>query len=103
MPWGCSPARQAQLAARDDARKKYEEAINLLGRTRFAPQLARAHLLYGEWLRRQRRRREARDQLRTAHDMFDAMGLHPFAERRSIELRATGERARKREIGTPRS
>ena len=92
---------KAQLAARDDAGKKYEEAIDLLGRTRFASHLARAHLLYGEWLRRQRRRREARGQLKTAHDMFDAMGLNAFAERAGMELRATGERAPKREIGDP--
>ena len=74
---------------------------HLLGRTRAAPQLARTHLLYGEWLRRQRRRREARDQLRAALDMFDGMGLDGFAERARVELRATGERARKRELGTP--
>jgi DNA-binding CsgD family transcriptional regulator len=92
---------QALVADPNDARKKYEEALDLLGRTRFAPQLARAHLLYGEWLRRQRRRREAREQLRTAHDMFDTMGLDAFAERAGVELRATGERARKREVGVP--
>jgi DNA-binding CsgD family transcriptional regulator len=80
---------------------RYEEAIDRLGRAQTPPQLARAHLLYGEWLRRQRRRREARDQLRTALDMFDRMGLHGFAERARVELRATGERARKREPGTP--
>ena len=92
---------RALLAAPAEARQEYEEALHLLGRTRTAPQLARAHLLYGEWLRRQRRRREARDQLRTALDMFDAMGLPCFAERARVELRATGERARKRELGTP--
>ncbi|MDX6292332.1 MAG: hypothetical protein QOH50_1407 [Kribbellaceae bacterium] len=92
---------QAMLAEPAAARIRYEEAIDRLGRAQTPPQLARAHLLYGEWLRRQRRRREARDQLRTALDMFDRMGLHGFAERARVELRATGERARKREPGTP--
>jgi DNA-binding CsgD family transcriptional regulator len=92
---------RALLATPAEARQEYEDALPLLCRTRAAPQLARAHLLYGEWLRRQRRRREARDQLRTAHDMFDGMGLRCFAERARVELRATGERARKRELATP--
>jgi DNA-binding CsgD family transcriptional regulator len=92
---------QALLAEPASSRVKYEEAIERLGRAQTPPQLARAHLLYGEWLRRQRRRREGRDQLRTAHDMFDAMGLALFAERAAVELRATGERARKREAGAP--
>ncbi|MEK6438636.1 helix-turn-helix transcriptional regulator [Pseudonocardia sp. T1-2H] len=91
---------RALLATPTDARQGYEDALHLLGRTRAAPQLARAHLVYGEWLRRQRRRREARDQLRVALDMFDGMGLPCFAERARVELRATGERTRKREVGT---
>jgi DNA-binding CsgD family transcriptional regulator len=92
---------QALLADPDEAQPKYEEAVALLGRTSAAPQLARAHLLFGEWLRRQRRRREARDQLRHALGMFDGIGLDAFAERTRVELRATGERVRKREVGTP--
>ena len=70
---------RALLTGPAEARQQYEDALHLLGRTRAAPQLARAHLLYGEWLRRQRRRGEAREQLRTAHDMFNAMGLDAFA------------------------
>jgi DNA-binding NarL/FixJ family response regulator len=64
------------------------------------PDLARAHLLYGEWLRRERRRAEARDQLRTAHGMLEAIGMEAFAERARRELRATGETARKRADAT---
>ena len=74
----------------------YRESIEHLGRTPVRAELARAHLLYGEWLRRQRRRRDARDQLRAAFAMFDAMGMQAFAERARAELRATGERARPR-------
>jgi DNA-binding CsgD family transcriptional regulator len=92
---------RALLVGPAEARQDYEDALPLLGRTRAAPQLARAHLLYGEWLRRQRQRREAREQLRAALDMFDGMGLHGFAERARMELRATGQHARKRELGTP--
>jgi DNA-binding CsgD family transcriptional regulator len=92
---------RAMLANPAGARPEYEDALQLLGRTRSVPQLARTHLLYGEWLRRQRQPREARDQLRTAHDMFDGMGLHGFAQRARVELRATGEHTRKRDVGNP--
>jgi DNA-binding CsgD family transcriptional regulator len=92
---------EALLANPDEAEPKYEAALPLLGRTLAAPQLARAHLLYGEWLRRQRRRRESRDQLRQALDMFEGMGLDAFAERTRVELRATGERVLRRRVGTP--
>ena len=91
---------RALLASDDDAEPLYEEAIGHLKQCRARPQLARAHLVYGEWLRRQRRRRDARDQLRTAHEMFTAMGAEAFAERARIELLATGERARQRTAET---
>jgi DNA-binding CsgD family transcriptional regulator len=64
-------------------------------------ELARAHLLFGEWLRRQRRRRDARDQLGRAYQIFDSAGAAAFAERARIELRATGAQALKRTTGTP--
>jgi DNA-binding CsgD family transcriptional regulator len=74
----------------------YREAIERLGRTQVRPELARAHLLYGEWLRREGRRVDARKQLRTAYDMCAAVGMEAFAERARRELIATGEKVRKR-------
>ncbi len=91
---------RALLASDTDAEPLYEEAVKRLEQCRSIPQLARAHLVYGEWLRRQRRRRDAREQLRTAHDMFTSMGAEAFAERARIELLATGERARQRTAET---
>jgi len=84
-------------AAADDL---YREAIDRLGRTRLRPELARAHLVYGEWLRRRQRRVDARTQLRAAHDQFTSIGMEAFAERARRELIATGEKARKRRSET---
>jgi DNA-binding CsgD family transcriptional regulator/tetratricopeptide (TPR) repeat protein len=78
----------------------YREAIDRLGRTRLRIEYGRAHLLYGEWLRRQQRRRDARDQLHVAGQIFHSVGAAGFAERARTELRATGEHARKRASGT---
>ena len=91
---------RALLAADADAEPLYAEAVGHLGQCRARPQLARAHLVYGEWLRRQRRRRDARERLRTAHEMFTSMGAGAFAERARVELLATGERARPRTAET---
>ena len=89
---------RALLGDGEAAESAYRESIQRLGRTRVRAQLARGHLLYGEWLRRERRRGEAREQLRTAHEMLDAMGMEAFAERARRELQATGETARKRTV-----
>jgi DNA-binding CsgD family transcriptional regulator len=91
---------RALLAADGNADALYEEAIAHLKACRSAPQLARAYLLHGERLRRQRRRHQAGDQLRTAHEMFASMGAEGFAERARAELRATGARLRQRMPGT---
>ena len=80
----------------------YQDSIMHLDRSLVRAELARAHLLYGEWLRRQRRRTDAREQLRTAHGMLEAMGMEAFAERARRELQATGETARKRTAVTCR-
>jgi DNA-binding CsgD family transcriptional regulator len=91
---------RALLSTGDSAQDLYREAITRLERSRVRPALARAHLLYGEWLRRENRRVDARGQLRAAHDMLSAMGMEAFAERARKELAATGERARKRTVAT---
>jgi DNA-binding CsgD family transcriptional regulator len=91
---------RALLSEGDAAESLYRESIERLGRTRVRVELARAHLLYGEWLRRERRRVDAREQLRTAHDMLATMGIEAFAERASRELLATGETVRKPTVET---
>jgi DNA-binding CsgD family transcriptional regulator len=91
---------RALLSEGDAADRLYRESIERLDRTRVRVELARAHLLYGEWLRRENRRVDAREQLRTAHDMLDTMGIEAFAERARRELLATGETARKRTVET---
>jgi DNA-binding CsgD family transcriptional regulator len=89
------------LVSEDDAVEDlFREAIERLGRTRVSVALARARLLYGEWLRRRRRRLDAREQLRSAHDLFSEFGMEAFAERARVELQATGEHARKRTADT---
>jgi DNA-binding CsgD family transcriptional regulator len=93
---GIEARSKALLSDGEVAERLYREAIERLGRTRLAFELARAHLLYGEWLRRDRRRIDARDQLRLARDSFTSMGAEAFAARAGRELLATGETARKR-------
>jgi tetratricopeptide (TPR) repeat protein len=92
---------RALLTDGDQAESCYREAIERLTRTRLRPELARAHLVYGEWLRRENRRFDAREQLRLAHHQFATIGMEAFAERARSELQATGEhvRARSRSAG----
>jgi ATP/maltotriose-dependent transcriptional regulator MalT len=97
---GIHARSRALLSEGEAAERLYREAIDRLGRTQLRPDLARAHLIYGEWLRRAGRRIDAREQLRTAHDMFVAIGMESFAERARRELLATGERVRKRTVET---
>jgi DNA-binding CsgD family transcriptional regulator len=91
---------RALLSEGEAADGLYRESIERLGRTRLRVELARGHLLYGEWLRRERRRIDARAQLRTAHEMLASMGVEAFAERARRELLATGETARRRSVVT---
>jgi DNA-binding CsgD family transcriptional regulator len=97
---GIQARSRALLADRDSAERLYLEAIKRLNRTRVRLELARAHLVYGEWLRREDRRADARAQLRTAHDMFAAIGMQAFAERARRELRTAGETVRRRAATT---
>ncbi len=87
---------RALMSEGEDADGLYLEAIERLERTRIRVELARAHLLHGEWLRREGRRMDARDRLRAAHEMFSRFGAEAFAERARRELLATGETARRR-------
>ena len=93
---GIEARSRALLSAGASADELYREAIDRLSRTRLPPELARAHLLYGEWLRRKGRRLDAREQLRVAHDMLGAIRMEAFAERARRELIATGENVRVR-------
>jgi DNA-binding CsgD family transcriptional regulator len=96
--YGAAARSRALLAGDDIAEDSYSEAIDHLSRTRMATHLARARLCYGEWLRRQNRRVDARMQLRPAFDDFAAMGANGFGERARRELQATGEKVRKRRV-----
>jgi DNA-binding CsgD family transcriptional regulator len=97
---GIEARSRALLTEGQAAETLYREAIERLARTRLRVELTRAHLVYGEWLRRERRRLDAREQLRHAHEQFTEFGMEAFAERARVELEATGERARKRTAET---
>jgi DNA-binding CsgD family transcriptional regulator len=97
---GVHARARALVSEAEGAERLYREAIERLARTRVRVELARTHLVYGEWLRRENRRVDARRQLRTAHEMFAAMGAEAFADRARRELLATGETVRKRTIET---
>jgi DNA-binding CsgD family transcriptional regulator len=101
--WALGAEARSRALVSDGAAAEnlYREAIERFGRTRLRVDLARAHLLYGEWLRRQRRRRDAREQLGRAYEIFDSAGAAAFAERARIELRATGGHARQQTTETP--
>ncbi len=98
---GTAARCRALLSDGDTAERLHRESIERLGRTRIRISLARAHLLFGEWLRREGRRVAAREQLRTAHEMLTEIGMEGFAERARRELLATGETVRKRSTASP--
>jgi DNA-binding CsgD family transcriptional regulator/tetratricopeptide (TPR) repeat protein len=97
---GIEARSRALVSEAAEAETLYRDAIERLGRTKLRPELARAHLVYGEWLRRDGRRLDAREQLRAAHGMFVEIGMEAFAERARRELLATGEKVRKRTVET---
>ena len=97
---GIRARSSALLSEGETAERHYREGIDRLGRTGLRPELARTHLLYGEWLRRANRRVDARAQLRSAYDQLTSIGMGAFAERARRELMATGEKVRKRTAET---
>jgi DNA-binding CsgD family transcriptional regulator/tetratricopeptide (TPR) repeat protein len=97
---GLEARSRALVSEGQEAEHHYAAAVERLGRTQLRPELARAHLLYGEWLRRENRRLDARHQLHAAYHLLDAIGAEAFAERARRELAATGEKVRKREVDT---
>jgi len=101
-PWarGVEARSRALIAGGDAAETHYREAIGHLEPTRLRVDLARTHLLYGEWLRRERRRIDGRTELHRAYELFSEFGMEAFAERTRVELEATGEHARKRTVDT---
>jgi DNA-binding CsgD family transcriptional regulator len=99
---GLDARSRALLSDGHDAERCYIEAVERFGRTPLRPELARTHLLYGEWCDGEGRRADARRELRTAHDLFAAMGAEAFAERARRELAGTGERIRRHEVDAPK-
>ena len=95
---GIEARSRALITEGENAEVFYREAIDRLDRARLRVELARAQLLYGEWLRSRRRRHDARNQLRSAYETFDSIGAEAFAQRARIELRATGGQARERAV-----
>jgi DNA-binding CsgD family transcriptional regulator len=102
-PWSLGLLARCRALLADDGRAEdgYRLSTEHLRQCQATPELARSHLLYGEWLRRQRRRRGAREQLRTASELFGALGMEAFASRARAELRASGEHAATRHTGIP--
>jgi ATP/maltotriose-dependent transcriptional regulator MalT len=101
FPLGMEARCRALLSDGDAADGLYREAVERLSRTRLRPEAARARLLYGEWLRRENRRTEAREQLRAAHEALTGIGMEAFADRARTELAVVGEHVRKRTVGRP--
>ena len=97
---GSKPAQGHRSARETPPTACFREAIDRLSRTRLLTELARAHLLYGEWLRQENRRVDARQQLRAAYDLLVSTGADGFADRARRELLATGERVRRRSLET---